>query len=138
MFSPRIHEYMDYYKILGLPTDVATDKIAKTYNLAIKNYTPEIAGSKISTIKFQQIFEAYYILKDDFRRQNYDKFYNSSLLESIEFKLWRKNQFKKLRESKQDDTNFISLISSEFFGNIIVEVLSKTIETIADGISDIS
>jgi len=129
---------MDYYKILGLPTDVATDKIAKTYNLAIKNYTPEIAGSKISTIKFQQIFEAYYILKDDFRRQNYDKFYNSSLLESIEFKLWRKNQFKKLRESKQDDTNFISLISSEFFGNIIVEVLSKTIETIADGISDIS
>ena len=65
-------EYKDYYKILGVPKS-ADDKAIKTaYRRLARKHHPDVAKSKESAARFQEIAEAYEVLGDAEKRKRYD------------------------------------------------------------------
>lgn len=121
---------MDYYKILNLNPDAENAAILSAYKLGLNRFNPDIRGQAAG---FKRTFEAYYMLNDVFRRKNYDSFYFSQLLDTEEFKIWRRNQLKKQNFSK-DDTGFYLLenIAGDAIGSVIVEGISEIVSSIFD------
>lgn len=65
----------DFYEVLGVGRDAGTDDIKKAYRKLAKKYHPDSnPGDKEAEIKFKEASEAYAILSDPEKRQNYDKF----------------------------------------------------------------
>lgn len=63
----------DYYKILGLSENASQEEIKKVYRRLAKEYHPDTkSGDKTSEERFKNISEAYSILKDPKKRQEYD------------------------------------------------------------------
>jgi molecular chaperone DnaJ len=63
----------DYYKVLGVGEKSGKDEIKKKYRQLAKKYHPDRnQGSKEAEEKFKEISEAYDILSDDKKRQQYD------------------------------------------------------------------
>ena len=70
----------DYYKILGITKDSTTKEISKAYRkLALKWHPDRHKDSekKNAEEKFKEISEAYEVLSDDEKRNQYDNFGNS-------------------------------------------------------------
>lgn len=64
----------DYYGILGVAPDSDADAIKKAYRkLAHKHHPDKNPGDKKSEEKFKEISEAYDVLSDDRKRENYDR-----------------------------------------------------------------
>ncbi|KAE9417072.1 hypothetical protein Angca_006440, partial [Angiostrongylus cantonensis] len=68
----------DYYKILGVKKDATAKEIKKAYFQLAKKYHPDVNKSKEAQEKFQEISEAYEVLSDDGKRQEYDTFGSSA------------------------------------------------------------
>ncbi|MFH1837176.1 MAG: DnaJ domain-containing protein [Candidatus Omnitrophota bacterium] len=69
----------NYYDILGVQADASGDVIKKAYRkLAVKYHPDKNPGKKSSEEKFKEISEAYYVLGDKKRRQEYDMYRDSS------------------------------------------------------------
>ncbi len=67
-------DYKDYYKILGVPTDATPDQIKKAYRkLAVKYHPDKNQGNKSAEAKFKEINEAYQILSDPKKREEYNQ-----------------------------------------------------------------
>ena len=65
----------DYYKILGVNKNTSDDEIKKTYRkLAMKYHPDHTKGDKAAEEKFKGISEAYAVLSDKEKRQQYDTF----------------------------------------------------------------
>lgn len=65
----------DYYKILGVTKGVSDDAIKKAYRkLAMTHHPDKTKGDKSAEEKFKQISEAYAVLSDKEKRQQYDTF----------------------------------------------------------------
>ncbi len=65
----------DYYKILGVDRDADKDQIKKAYRkLSFKYHPDQNKGDKAAEEKFKEISEAYAVLYDDEKRQQYDSF----------------------------------------------------------------
>ena len=60
---------MNYYDVLGVPTDATEADIKKAFRKLASQHHPDKGGD---TTKFQQIQEAYETLRDSNRRQEYD------------------------------------------------------------------
>jgi molecular chaperone DnaJ len=69
-------QFKDYYKILGLDKGASVDEIKKAYRKLARKYHPDVSGGdKASEEKFKEINEAYEVLSDPKRRQEYDQGY---------------------------------------------------------------
>lgn len=65
----------DYYKILGVSKSAGVEDIKKAYRkLAFKYHPDRNPGNKSAEEKFKQISEAYAVLSDPEKRQQYDQF----------------------------------------------------------------
>lgn len=67
----------DYYEILGLKKGASKDEIKKAYRkLALKHHPDRNEGDAESEKKFKEISEAYAVLSDDKKKQQYDMYGN--------------------------------------------------------------
>ena len=65
----------DYYKILGVEKDASLDKIKKAYRKLAKEHHPDLhKGNKENEEKLKDINEAYAVLSNKEKRQQYDQF----------------------------------------------------------------
>jgi curved DNA-binding protein len=65
----------DYYKLLGVGRNATEAEIKKAYRKLAMKYHPDHAkGDKIAEEKFKKISEAYAVLSDKEKRQEYDTF----------------------------------------------------------------
>jgi molecular chaperone DnaJ len=62
----------DYYKILGVDKNASDDDIKKAYRKLAHKYHPDKQGGDAG--KFKEINEAYQVLSDKSKRQQYDQF----------------------------------------------------------------
>jgi len=65
----------DYYDVLGLQKNSSPEQIKAAYRkLAVKHHPDKNPGDKSSEEKFKEASEAYHVLSDKERKQNYDNF----------------------------------------------------------------
>lgn len=67
-------EYKDYYDILGVARDASQDDIKRAYRRLARKYHPDVSKEEGAEKKFQDLGEAYEVLKDPEKRAAYDKF----------------------------------------------------------------
>ena len=64
----------DYYKILGVSTDVDDVTLKKVFRKLAKQFHPDTnAGNQEAEKKFREINEAYSVLSDEAKRREYDR-----------------------------------------------------------------
>jgi molecular chaperone DnaJ len=65
----------DYYELLGLKKTASEAEIKKAFRKFARKYHPDVnPGDKASESKFKEISEAYEVLSDPKKRQQYDQF----------------------------------------------------------------
>lgn len=65
----------DFYKVLGVDRGASADVIKKAYRkLAMKYHPDRNQGDESAETKFKEISQAYEVLSDEKKRQNYDQF----------------------------------------------------------------
>jgi len=68
-------EKRDYYEVLGVDRSTGDADLKKAYRKLAKQYHPDInPGNQEAESKFKEINEAYEVLSDPQKRQQYDKF----------------------------------------------------------------
>lgn len=65
----------DYYEVLGLKKGASEQEIKKAFRKLARKYHPDVnPGDKTAEQKFKEINEAYEVLSDTKKRQQYDQF----------------------------------------------------------------
>jgi curved DNA-binding protein len=65
---------LDYYETLGLSRDATPEQIKAAYRKLAKEYHPDRNDTQKARERFQQVNEAYDVLKDPQKRKKYDRF----------------------------------------------------------------
>lgn len=66
-------EYKDYYKTMGVNRKATQDDIKRAYRKLARKYHPDVSKEKDAELKFQELGEAYEVLKDPEKRAAYDQ-----------------------------------------------------------------
>ena len=65
----------DFYEVLGVSKNASPEELKSAYRiLAVKHHPDKNPGDKASEDKFKEAGEAYGILSDQEKKQNYDNF----------------------------------------------------------------
>lgn len=64
----------DYYDILGVSKNASKEEIKKAYKTLAKKYHPDINKTKEGEERFKEVSEAYAVLSDEKKKQQYDQF----------------------------------------------------------------
>lgn len=67
-------EKRDYYDVLGVSKNASPDEIKSAYKALAKQLHPDVSKDSKAKEKFQEVLEAYTVLSDSQKRQNYDQF----------------------------------------------------------------
>ncbi len=114
--------FVDYYKVLGIPKTAKQDDIKKAYRKLARKYHPDLNPKDTDAKKnFQQINEANEVLSDPEKRKKYDK-YGKDWQHADEFDRGNQQQSQSsaYREpnysSSQTEPDFSEFFSSMFGG----------------------
>ncbi|MDP5008078.1 MAG: DnaJ domain-containing protein [Glaciimonas sp.] len=72
----------DYYAVLGIGSDASQDAIKNAYRKKASEFHPDRNTSSDAPTQFRDAQEAYDLLSDSEKRQNYDENRRRSLLEN--------------------------------------------------------
>ncbi|MCF6308525.1 MAG: DnaJ domain-containing protein [Flavobacteriaceae bacterium] len=106
----------DYYNILNISRNAQEVDIKKAYRKLAMVWHPDINNSPFAHSKFIEINEAYEILINPIKRDQYDKLFaeNREVEISTEFKQWQDSAQRKAETyAKMDSEEFKSKILSE-------------------------
>ncbi len=67
-------EYIDYYKVLGVPRNATQEEIQRAYRKRARKYHPDVNKDKNAEAEFKRINEANEVLKDPEKRKLYDTY----------------------------------------------------------------
>ncbi len=66
-------EFKDYYSILGVEATASAPEIKTAYRRLARKYHPDVSKEKEAEARFKSVNEAYEVLKDPQKRQEYDR-----------------------------------------------------------------
>ena len=65
-------ESVNYYDVMGVAEDASADDIKKAYRRLARKYHPDVSSEPDAEEKFKAVGEAYEVLKDPDKREEYD------------------------------------------------------------------
>ncbi len=68
----------DYYEVLGVDKNASKDDIKRAYRKLARKYHPDVSEEENAEEKFKEIREAYDVLSDPQKREQYDRFGHSA------------------------------------------------------------
>jgi DnaJ-class molecular chaperone len=108
----------DYYKILGINPFADKKTIKKAYKKAALKYHPDKNNNPNAEKKFKLVKEAYIVLIDDKKRNNYDKLRSAAIK--------NKNEKQKKKNNKKSISDAVDLVSDLEDNVGVVSKLFKT------------
>jgi curved DNA-binding protein len=66
-------EFKDYYQIMGVKRDASQEEIKRAYRKLSRKYHPDVSDQADATARFQELGEAYEVLRDPEKRAAYDR-----------------------------------------------------------------
>jgi curved DNA-binding protein len=79
-------QFKDYYKIIGVAENATADEIKKAYRKLAREHHPDLNKDESATDKFKEIGEAYEVLKDPAKREEYDQLRKYGARQGEEFR----------------------------------------------------